>query len=100
MMKIGATGWPEIKEDWERGWGYRNGEREGNNKKKKERKKRLKRLLKSKAPGHAFQSSKPDAPPILTVKSWATMQFRAARSRCTNFLAFRYAIPSAISAAI
>ena len=28
MMKIGATGWPEIKEDWERGWGYRNGERE------------------------------------------------------------------------
>lgn len=39
-------------------------------------------------------------PPILTVKSWATMQFLAARSLWTNFLAFRYAMPSAISAAI
>lgn len=28
-------------------------------------------------------------PPIFTVKSSATMQFRAARSLCTNFLAFR-----------
>lgn len=39
-------------------------------------------------------------PPILTVKSWATMQFLAARSLWTNFLAFKYAMPSAISAAI
>uniref|UniRef100_A0A8C7BSS9 Tyrosine-protein kinase receptor n=1 Tax=Neovison vison TaxID=452646 RepID=A0A8C7BSS9_NEOVI len=29
----------------------------------------------------------PSVPPILTVKSWDTMQFRAARSRCTNLLA-------------
>lgn len=41
-----------------------------------------------------------DLPPILTVKSSATMQFLAARSRWTNLLALRYAIPSAISPAI
>lgn len=41
-----------------------------------------------------------DAPPILTVKSSATMQFRAARSLWTNLLALRYAMPSAISPAI
>ncbi len=41
-----------------------------------------------------------DLPPILTVKSSVTMQFLAARSRCTNLLALRYAIPSAISPAI
>lgn len=39
-------------------------------------------------------------PPIFTVKSSATMQFLAARSLWTNFLALRYAMPSAISAAI
>ena len=38
-MKIGATGWPEIKEDWERGWGYRNGEREEKIKKRKKERK-------------------------------------------------------------
>ncbi|KAG7198162.1 hypothetical protein KM043_005581 [Ampulex compressa] len=38
--------------------------------------------------------------PILTVRSSATMQFLAARSRCTNFFAARYAMPSAISMAI
>uniref|UniRef100_A0A8C4MHD2 Neurotrophic receptor tyrosine kinase 1 n=1 Tax=Equus asinus asinus TaxID=83772 RepID=A0A8C4MHD2_EQUAS len=32
----------------------------------------------------------PSVPPILTVKSWDTMQFRAARSRCTNLLAASY----------
>uniref|UniRef100_A0A8C8ZFC9 Neurotrophic receptor tyrosine kinase 1 n=1 Tax=Prolemur simus TaxID=1328070 RepID=A0A8C8ZFC9_PROSS len=32
----------------------------------------------------------PSVPPILTVKSWDTMQLRAARSRCTNLLAARY----------
>uniref|UniRef100_A0A452REQ0 Neurotrophic receptor tyrosine kinase 1 n=1 Tax=Ursus americanus TaxID=9643 RepID=A0A452REQ0_URSAM len=32
----------------------------------------------------------PTVPPILTVKSWDTMQFRAARSRCTNLLAASY----------
>lgn len=41
-----------------------------------------------------------DSPPILTVKSSATMQLRAARSLCTNLLALRYAMPSAISPAI
>lgn len=41
-----------------------------------------------------------DTPPILTVKSSATMQFRAARSLWTNLLALRYAMPSAISPAI
>lgn len=40
------------------------------------------------------------SPPILTVKSSATMQFRAARSLWTNLLALRYAMPSAISPAI
>uniref|UniRef100_A0A8C9QR99 Growth factor receptor NTRK leucine rich repeat C-terminal domain-containing protein n=1 Tax=Spermophilus dauricus TaxID=99837 RepID=A0A8C9QR99_SPEDA len=32
----------------------------------------------------------PSVPPILTVKSWDTMQLRAARSRCTNLLAASY----------
>uniref|UniRef100_A0A8C0T0Q7 Tyrosine-protein kinase receptor n=1 Tax=Canis lupus familiaris TaxID=9615 RepID=A0A8C0T0Q7_CANLF len=32
----------------------------------------------------------PSVPPILTVKSWDTMQFLAARSRCTNLLAASY----------
>ena len=41
-----------------------------------------------------------NTPPILTVKSSATMQFRAARSLWTNLLALRYAMPSAISPAI
>lgn len=39
-------------------------------------------------------------PPIFTVKSSATIQFRAARSRWTNLSEAKYAIPSAISPAI
>ena len=39
-------------------------------------------------------------PPILTVRSSATIQFLAAKSLCTNFLSDKYAIPSAISPAI